>query len=123
MANEITMSASIAYEDSEGSEYDLAVAELIASVATKKVTKLKQNVGTNEEAINLGDLSSAGYAMFINRDETNIIELRVATGGAKFATLKADGGFAFLYLGAGAQVPYAIATTASCQMDVLITSQ
>lgn len=128
MANELTLSGSLSYEDSEGTEESLSMANVIKSVVTKRIVHLKQNVGTSEEAINLGDVSAPGYAIFINRDETNFISLKVATGGAIFARLDADtagdgtGGFAILKLGSGAQVPYAIADTAACQMEVLICS-
>ena len=88
-------------------------------MATKKFIGCKQNIGTSEEAITLGEVTSPGWAFFINRDETNFIELRVATGGAKFAKLK-PGEFAFLRLGSGAQAPYAIADTAACQLEYKI---
>ena len=128
MANELTMSGSLSYEDSTGTAKSLAFTSVIKSVVTKRVTEIKQNVGITEEAINLGDVSSPAYAMFINRDETNFIELKVATSGAIFAKLDPDtngdgkGGFAFLKLGSGAQVPFAIADTAPCDMETLIIS-
>ncbi len=119
MANEITLSASLAYSDSEGTEVSLALASFIASVATKKVMRFKQAVGITEEAVILGECTSPGWAIFINLDETNFIELRVATSGAKFAKMK-PGEPAMLRLGSGAQAPFAIADTAPCQMDVLL---
>lgn len=128
MANEITASLSLAYEDSENTSQSLSLEDVIKSVATKRITRTKQNVGTSEEAINLGDVSAPGYAVFVNRDVTNYIELKVASSGAIFARLDPDtngdgtGGFAFLKLGSGAQVPYAIANTDPCQMDVFIIS-
>lgn len=128
MSNEITLNASIEYSDSEKTEESLALDNIVKSVATKRITRLKQNVGTSEEAVNLGDVSAPGYALFVNRDPTNYIDLKVATSGAIFARLDPDtnsdgkGGFALLKLGSGAQVPYAIANTAACQMDIFIVS-
>lgn len=129
MANEITLAGSLSYEDSEGTSESLSMANVIKSVATKLIARLKQNVGFSvEEAIKLGDVSTLGYAIFINRDQTNFINLKVATSGAIFARLDADtagngtGGFAILKLGSGAQVPFAIADTAACQMDIFIVS-
>lgn len=119
MANEFTLNASLAYEDSEEAEAELAVIDLIASITSKKYTKVKFTVGITEEAIPLGEATSPGWALFINRDPTNFIELRVATSGAKFAKLKPNE-FAFLRLGSGAQVPYAIADTDVCQMEYLL---
>lgn len=122
MANEITINATLEYADSEGESESLQVTDLLATVSTKKFTKMKQNIGTSEEAIGLGEIAAPGWALFINRDLTNYIELRVGTGGAKFATLY-PGKIALLYLGAGAQVPYAIANTGACQMVYFICSQ
>lgn len=119
MSNELTLNATLAYSDSEGSEVPLDVADLLATVSTLKYTKAKQSIGITEEAINLGEVTAPGWALFINRDAANFIELRVATGGAKFAKLKA-GEFAFLRLGSGAQVPFAIADTAPCQLEYFV---
>lgn len=122
-ANEITLNASLSYEDSEMDDpVSLELEDILKTVTTKRITRAKQNVGTSEEAINLGDVSSPGYALLINRDTTNFINLKVATGGAIFARLDRSNGFALLKLGSGAQVPYAIADTAACQMDVFIIS-
>lgn len=93
--------------------------DFLASISTKKFTWAKQNIATSEEAINLGEATAPGYAIFINRDATNYIELKVATSGAIFAKLKA-GECCLLRLGSGAQVPYAIANTAACQLEYLI---
>lgn len=119
MANELTLSAGLSYADSEDTEVSLAIADLAASVATKRVIQAKQNIGITEEAIVIAEVTSPGWAFFINRDQTNFIELRVATSGAKFAKLK-PGEFCLLRLGSGAQVPYAISDTAACQLEYLI---
>lgn len=126
MSNEVTMSASVDYEDSENTTGSLSVVDVIKSVSTKRFTRTKQNVGTSEEAINIGDVSAPGYCILVNRDTTNYIEIKTGTGGVIFAKLDPDtngdgtGGFCVLKLGSGAQAPYAIAHTAACQMDVFI---
>jgi hypothetical protein len=117
VANELTLNASISYEDSEDTTVSPpAIADLLASVATKKWIGAKQNIGTSEEAVTLGEVTAPGWALFINRDETNFINLKVATGGSIFAKLK-PGEFALLRLGSGAQAPFAISDTAACQME------
>lgn len=121
MANEITINASLAYEDSEDADVLLDIVDKLATVSVKRYVKGKQNIGTSEEAISLGDLSAAGYAFFRNRDETNYIELKVATSGAIFAKLL-PGEVALLRLGSGAQAPYAVANTAACQLEYLIVN-
>lgn len=90
-------------------------------MATKQFIHAKQSIGTSEEAIVLGENTSPGWAFFINRDSTNYVELRVATGGAKFTKLK-PGEFCLLRLGSGAQAPFAIADTAACVLEYLICS-
>lgn len=119
MANEITLAATLSYEDSEDSSELLTLTDILASVASKKYIKHKQNIGITEEAITLGEVTAPGWALFINRDETNFIELRVATSGAKFAKLL-PGEFALLRLGSGATAPFAIADTAACQMEFFL---
>lgn len=120
MANEIRVSGSLVLDDSEGEAIPLQVPEILKTLTTKRYTKYKMSVSyTVEEAVGLGDTASRGWAMFINRDATNFINLKVATGGAIFAKLLA-GEFALLRLGSGAQAPYAIADTAACQMEILI---
>lgn len=129
MANEITLNASLSYDDSKNTSESLGVVDALFSVATKKVVKLTQNISHSAEvAIKLGDISAPAYAMFVNRDPTNYVELKVATSGAIFAKLRADpnsdgkGGVALLELGSGAQVPYAIADTGDCLIDIFIIS-
>lgn len=121
MSNELTLNASLAYSDSEDSDVSLEIADLILSVVTKKFTRFKQNVGTSEEALVLGEVSSLGYIMIVNRDETNYVEIRVSTGSTKFIKLKA-GEFAIFRFGSGVTAPYIIADTAACQVDVLLIS-
>lgn len=121
MSNELTINASLAYSDSEGTEDSREVVNLLDSVANKRIAAIKQSVGTTEVAINLGGISAPGWCMFINRDPTNFIYLRVGTGGSRFAKVRA-GMPALFYLGPDAQVPYAIADTAACQLETLIIS-
>lgn len=119
MASELTLSASVTYADNEGADESLSVADLLATVSAKRYTKLKQNVGTAEEAVVLGEVTAPGWAMFINRDASNFVNLKVATSGAVFAKLK-PGEFALLRLGSGAQAPFAQADTAACQLETIL---
>lgn len=115
----VTMSGNIAYLDSLGITDSLAIDDILATLATYKKMKHIQSIGTSEEAIVLGECTSPGWAIFVNVDPTNFIELRVATGGAKFAKLL-PGEFALLRLGSGAQAPFAIADTAACLMHYFL---
>lgn len=122
MSQELTLNASLAYADSGGTEDGISIIDFIANVVTKSMTRYKQSIPTSEVPIVLGDLSSLGYAIFVNRDITNSISLRVTTGGSIFAKLRPNGGFAFLELGSGAQIPYAIASGDTCLLEAMIVS-
>ena len=119
MSNELTLNASLAYADSADADELLAVVNKLANVSTKLYAKGKQSIGITEEAIDIGSLTAPSWALFINRDATNYIELKVATGGAIFAKLLA-GEPALLRLGSGAQAPFAIANTAACILEYII---
>jgi len=120
MTNTATITANLAYSDGSG-DIELGNTEGLAVTLTNAgFTRIRQSVGTSEEAVTLGDATAPGYAVFINRDATNYIDLKVATGGAIFARLSAGGGLALLNLGSGAQAPFAAANTAACIMDILI---
>lgn len=121
MSQELSLSGSISYSDSEGTDDSLSISAFIANVAAKVILHTKQIIPTSEAAINIGDLPSLGFAIFVNRDDTNYINLKVATGGAIFAKLR-PGAFAIQELGSGAQVPYAIANTASCSLEIFIVA-
>ena len=120
MANGVTLNATMEYADSTGSDESIQVSALFASISNTQFIRHKQLIGTSQEAIVLGDVTTPGWAMFVNRDTTNFITLLVASSGAVFAKLK-PGEFALLRLGSGAQVPYALADTAACLMEYLIS--
>lgn len=120
MANTATITANLAYSDGSGDIELGNTAGLAVTLTNPGFTRVRQSVGTSEEAVVLGEVTAPGYAVFINRDATNYIDLKVATSGAIFARLSAGGGLALLSLGSGAQVPFAVANTAACIMDVLL---
>lgn len=121
MSKEITLNASLTYSDSELSQFILSVpTNLQKDIATKKFVYNKMNVLITEVAIPLGNLTTLGYYIFVNRDPTNFVELRVGTAGSKFAKLDAVNGFAMGKFGSDVTAPYAIANTGPCQMEYLI---
>ncbi len=126
MASEVTFGMSLAYDDTVTSE-SLAVSGLVFNSAGKRVFKNTQTIPTSEVAINLGGITNIGSWMIKNLDQTNYVELKVATSGAIRDKLAADtagtgkGGCAGgTCMGSGSQVPYAIANTASCKIAVEI---
>lgn len=125
MADEITCSVSIAYDDGQ-TEDSLDIVAAVFTSAGKRVQRATMTVLITETAVPLGPLSSLGFFMAINRDPTNYVEAKVAASGAIFARLLPDtdsdkkGGFCAMRLGSGAQVPVMIANSASCKVDYLI---
>ena len=122
MAREFTINASLGYEDDEGSEELMQVVDFIASIATKKFSKFKINVGLTEEAIPLAEVTTIGWLILINQDETNFVSVRKATAETPFGKLAAGGGFCILQGGSGLTAPYLIADTAACQVTGLLFS-
>lgn len=122
MANELTMSASLNFADSEDTDETLAALEKVLSISTKLYNKCKHNVGTSEEAMKLGEVASLGYCLIINRDSTNFVEVRAATGGTKIIKVRA-GKVALFEFGSGVTAPYIIADTNPCQTEYMIVSQ
>jgi hypothetical protein len=125
MADELTMAGSITYTGDDGRTRSIEVPECMGD--TTKLVIIEQTIATSETAVNLGGISSPTAFMIVNLDDTNYVEVKVATSGAIFAKLKKDtdgdgnGGFACLTeLGSGAQAPYAIANTAACNVLVLV---
>lgn len=122
MANELTINVTVDYADSIGQEESLQITDLLVSITNKAYTKVRQAITTSEVAIKMGDLTAPGYALFVNRDPTNYIDLRVGTAGSKFHRLY-PGGISLGRMGPDAQTPYAIANTATCEMDIFIIGQ
>jgi hypothetical protein len=95
----------------------IGVTSLLVSQAASppRATDNKQIIGVAEEALQLGELSGAtlGYAVFVNLDSVNFVEIRVATGSTKFIKLK-PGEVACFRFGSGVTAPFAIADTAPC---------
>lgn len=116
MANELTITVSGEYDDDETS-FLFGVAAWQRSVTTKRPLKTKQNVGTVEESLIVGDASSFGMLWVRNVDPTNFVNIKTGTGGVIFAKLL-PGQFCLVPLGSGAQSPFAIADTAACNVEI-----
>jgi hypothetical protein len=109
VANELTISASLALLDSEDADTKLEKCNSLADITTKKYNRAKHNVGITEEAMYLGEVTSLGWACIVNRDATNFVELRTGTGGTKVIKIPAGKGVVF-HFGTGITAPYLIAT-------------
>lgn len=74
------------------------------------------------EAVALGDLTTEGYAIFRNLDDTNFLELGIDVAAAFEPVARLEPGEIALYRisqDAGA-TPYAQANTAACNLEYMI---
>jgi hypothetical protein len=122
----LTVNFSAEYDDETASPLSIEPASgLEITLATDKIVHTIQSIGTSEEAIELGDISSRGFAVLVNLDPTNYIEIKVATSGAIFAKLFPKGStaginFCVVHLGSAAQSPFATANSAECKMEIFL---
>lgn len=125
MANELQLTGSMVYgpdADEPGVEIPLQITDLFASVATLGYVHAKASIPTTGQLIDLGGVSAPGWAVFVNRDGVNFVNLfRNNTDSVPFAHIL-PGEFAILRLGAGAQAPYAKADTAAVRLEYLIAN-
>ena len=122
MAEELTINLSAEYSDAEGLTGDVSIEDLLITLVTTKLLKFRQTIATSETALELGDISSRGFLVLMNLDPTNFVNVKVGTGGAIFAKMFPKGSaaginFCVVHLGSGAQSPYLIADTASCDVE------
>jgi hypothetical protein len=119
MANELTISGSLTWNEDESL---LAVEALLVSMTGTRYFGGIQSIGITEEAIQLGELSgnTLGWALFINLDSTNYLELRSGTGASNDIIKIKAGEFALFRFGSDVTAPYALANTAACRMKYRI---
>ena len=116
MANEFSFTAKVAYADSEGADFEFGIEQIAATIGTKRYLHAKQNVAITEEALNLGDVTTLGWFLGVNRDTTNFLSIKTGTGGTIFARLN-PGLPALFRFGSGVTAPFVIADTATCQLE------
>lgn len=117
MANEITTAFTLNYSKN-GIEESRTLSDEI-TVSGDDYIAGTESVGTTEEALEMGDVGTAGWAYFKNIDATNYVELGIVGSGTfyPFAKLKA-GESCVLRL--GTSTPYAKANTAACRLEYKI---
>lgn len=123
MANEVTVNATLAYQDADMSSADtMQIVNFLYSIGAKGLLHTKQQVTTSAAALNLGPIATLGYCFLKNLDPTNVIKVLNATGGKHFATLQPNGGVALFYAGADVTAPFVQSVNASCWMEYLIAN-
>jgi hypothetical protein len=122
MAEEIVPFMALKYDDDEDTTLSLSLGDIKFDITTKKHQWCKHNIGITEEALKLGELTALGWCLFLNRDDTNYVEIRSATGAANDIIKVPAGGGALFHFGSDVSAPFAIANTAACQTEYLILS-
>lgn len=116
MANEITLRAELSFSKS-GSAASRESGTLTFDMSGADFARLTQTIGTSEEALNIGDVTTCGYLWIKNKDATNFVELRPASSGDDMIKL-GPGQVALFPL--TTSTPYAIADTAACIVEYLL---
>lgn len=121
MADELTLSirATLSKSGSEITFPPASAQALTIDVSGSRWLHNRQEIGTSEEALELGDISTGGYLIAINRDATNYLELRSGTGGTDLVRINA-GEIACFRVSSDATAPYAIANTSACVLEYLL---
>lgn len=113
---------SLQYETDEGAKAALQLFDAIFDQTTYLDQTVTHNIGTSEEALKLGEITSLGWFLFRNLDETNYVEIRSATGASNDIIKVPPLGGALFHWGTDVTQPYAIANTAACQCRYLLLS-
>lgn len=128
MADELEASVSVSYEDALGIAGSVEVSNLTLTLTDPRLLHSKQNVGTSEEAIELGDVTAAsmGVLVLVNRGTTYSIDIKTATSGTIIARLYPAGSAAGLNwccfnVGSGITAPFAVANTGASEMEIFLT--
>jgi len=85
----------------------------------KQVVHHVQEIGTSEEALDVGDIGTLGWIIFYNQDITNYVELRPGTGVADFLRIEKREFSGPMRLAQDATL-YAIANTAAVKLEYLL---
>jgi len=112
MASELTLQIKASYTKG-GAAFSRTLNKTL-DVSGTALQHAVQNIGTAEETLGLGDVTPAGYAVFLNLDASNYVELGKATG-VYVLKLKA-GEFALMRLDTWSTI-YAKANTAAVNLE------
>ena len=117
MANEITLSAALAFIKNNIGD-SLSVTDLQIDVSGTKCVHNVQNVGfAADEALQKGDMSTPGLILVVNRDDTNFVSFRPADEGTSTIKVKAGEWQLFRF---ETTDPLVIADTAAVTIEYLL---
>lgn len=118
MSKEISVSGRLVFDDGKTRvTFNKGVMEIDSS--GKQVVHHVQSIGHSaDEALDKGDLTTLGWAMFYNRDATNYVTIHHGDDGTAVLKLKAGETAGPLRL--GTNTPWALANTAAVELEYLI---
>ena len=120
MANELTLSGSITFNDTDEMA---SVSALNVSMTGTRFIHMRKSINyAAEEALDLGELSGSSLGWFYakNLDSTNYLEIRSGTGASNDVIKLKAGEFCLFRWGSDVTAPYALANTASCLLEYRI---
>lgn len=118
MANEFSYQFQLQLNNGDLKD-NLASGAVAVDQTTAKLIRNVQNIGTTEEALDLGDVTTPGLAIFENLDDTNYVEVGSYVGGTFYPFMKLKPGEKFICR-LGVLAPYAKANTAAIELDYRI---
>lgn len=116
MANEATVTTSLQFAKGN---VDLTLSDAASpfDVAGTRYIRGVQDVGTSEEALDMGDLTDPGWCYMRNLDASNYVEIYAATGETALMRLNAGEHACFRMV---ATAPFVKADTGSCDLEYMI---
>lgn len=116
MAN-ITISAALKYTE-ESADVSFELKNLDNNDGTKYNKQMQTIPFATEVPIDLGDITSPGWILIINRDTTNSVSIRAASGTANLIVIKA--GLFALFPFDSTITPYAQSALTDCIVEYLL---
>ena len=119
MAGELKVGVFSLIFEKQGRHFSFSQAAQRIAVAGLDVVHKTQNIGTSEEALDMGDVTTPGWLFLRNLDNTNYVSMRPATGVVDCLEWKAGEAF-MCRLARGATAPFMIANTAAVEVEYLL---
>ncbi len=113
MANELTLEASLGYTKNATS-ITMSLGATQFTVAGSICVRALQAIANTATALGIGGMTTCGYCLMVNRDNTNSVNVRMGNTGADVATLKA-GEFAMFRL--ASNTPYLITNAGTVNVE------
>ncbi|MEM6362815.1 MAG: hypothetical protein AAF745_00200 [Planctomycetota bacterium] len=118
MANELTVSSTLKYQKGSRS-VSAGKSGIQLDVAGTDHIRASQIVGTSEEALDIGGITTPGYCFVRNLDSANFVRIRPATGVSDLIEVP-PGGIALFKFAGNITAPFVIADTGEVEIEYTI---